>query len=175
MREREEPAPSAKGDPAARAAGREAAARAAPPPVPATERRPARSEEPRRKGRDRPEVARESPIEIEGVRLTHPDRVLFPVTGTTKEDLARYYVAIAPWILPHLRGRPTTLVRCPDGLAGDCFYQKHAGYWAPPALRRVRIQEAKKVGEYLVVDDVRGLVESRAARHPRDPHVELQR
>jgi bifunctional non-homologous end joining protein LigD len=67
-------------------------------------------------------------------------------------------VSIADWILPHLRGRPMTLVRCPDGLGGECFYQKHAGQWAPPSLRRVQIQEKRKVGEYLVADDLPGLV-----------------
>jgi bifunctional non-homologous end joining protein LigD len=61
-------------------------------------------------------------------------------------------------MLPHLRGRPTSLVRCPEGMSQECFYQKHVGTWAPPALRRVRIQEKKKVGEYLVVEDLPGLI-----------------
>jgi bifunctional non-homologous end joining protein LigD len=98
------------------------------------------------------------PVVVEGVELTHPDRVLYPEPGLTKQDLAAFYVEIAGWILPHLVGRPTTLVRCPEGLAGKCFYQKHTGYWAPASLRRIRIQEKTKVGEYLVVDDLAGLV-----------------
>jgi len=102
--------------------------------------------------------AKTSDVEVEGVRLTHPDRMLYPDIGITKLDLARFYVSIADWILPHLQGRPTTLVRCPDGLGKPCFYQKHTGTWAPPSLRRVPIQEQKKVGEYLVVDDLPGLV-----------------
>jgi bifunctional non-homologous end joining protein LigD len=97
-------------------------------------------------------------VEVEGVRLTHPDRVLFPEMGVTKLDLARFYVGIADWIVPHLKGRPTTLVRCPDGLGQPCFYQKHTGLWAPESLRRVKIQEQKKVGEYLIADDLPGLV-----------------
>jgi bifunctional non-homologous end joining protein LigD len=72
--------------------------------------------------------------------------------------VARYYETIADWILPHVEGRPTTLVRCPEGLSEPCFYQKHTGWWAPEALRRVKIQEKTKVGEYLVVDDLPGLV-----------------
>jgi bifunctional non-homologous end joining protein LigD len=97
-------------------------------------------------------------IEVAGVRITHPDRVVYPPQGITKLDLARFYESIADWILPHLRGRPTSLVRCPEGLAQECFYQKHVGVWAPAALRRVRIREKKKVGEYLVVEDLPGLI-----------------
>jgi bifunctional non-homologous end joining protein LigD len=96
--------------------------------------------------------------DVAGVRVTHPDRVVYPEPGLTKLDLARYYESIADWILPHLKDRPTTLVRCPDGLSGPCFYQKHTGAWAPEPLRRVKIQEQKKVGEYLVADDGGGLV-----------------
>jgi bifunctional non-homologous end joining protein LigD len=99
-----------------------------------------------------------SPVEVAGIRITHPDRVLYPPQGITKIDLARFYESIADWILPHLRGRPTSLVRCPEGIAQECFYQKHVGTWAPAALRRVRIQEKKKVGEYLVVEDLPGLI-----------------
>lgn len=96
--------------------------------------------------------------EIAGVRITHPDRVIYPLQGVTKRDLARFYETIADWILPQVRGRPTSLVRCPEGIAKGCFYQKHVGVWAPAALRRVRIQEKRKVGEYLVVEDLAGLI-----------------
>jgi bifunctional non-homologous end joining protein LigD len=95
---------------------------------------------------------------VAGVRITHADRVVYPEQGVTKGALARYYATIAPHMLPHLRDRPAVLVRCPDGLAGECFYQKHAGPWAPPSLRRIRIREKTKTGEYLVVEDVAGLV-----------------
>jgi bifunctional non-homologous end joining protein LigD len=96
--------------------------------------------------------------QVAGVRLTHPDRVLYPVQGITKRDLAHYYESIADWILPHLEGRPLTLVRCPEGAEKECFYMKHSGVWAPPALRRVFIKEKTKQGEYLVVDDLAGLI-----------------
>ena len=92
-----------------------------------------------------------------GVRLTHPDRVVFPKPRTTKLDVARYYKAVAEWILPHLAGRPTTLVRCPDGIDGECFYQRHAGPGAASgALRRVKIRGQKRDG--LVVDSLAGLI-----------------
>ena len=92
------------------------------------------------------------------VRLTHADRVLFPKLGTTKLDLARYYVSIADHIVPHLRGRPLTLVRCPDGPGRGCVYLRHSKVWGPAALRRVRIQEKTKIGEYLVADDIAAVV-----------------
>jgi bifunctional non-homologous end joining protein LigD len=97
-------------------------------------------------------------IVVAGVRISHADRVVYPDQGVTKGALARYYAAIADRILPELRERPAVLVRCPDGLSGECFYQKHAGPWAPPSLRRIRIREKTKTGEYLVIDDVTGLV-----------------
>jgi bifunctional non-homologous end joining protein LigD len=92
------------------------------------------------------------------VRISHPDRVVYPEQGVTKVALARYYEAIAGHIQPHLRSRPAVLVRCPEGIDHECFYQKHAGDWAPPSLRRVRIREKTKTGDYLVVEDVAGLV-----------------
>ena len=95
---------------------------------------------------------------VAGVRLTHADRILYPRLGTTKLDLARFYESIAEWIIPHLKDRPTTLVRCPEGVDKACFYQKHTGYWAPESLRRVKIQEKRKVGEYLVVDSLASLI-----------------
>jgi bifunctional non-homologous end joining protein LigD len=95
---------------------------------------------------------------VAGVRISHQDRVVYPEQGITKGALARYYAAIAEHILPHLRSRPAVLVRCPDGLGQECFYQKHPGSWAPSSLRRVRIREKSKADEYLVVEDVSGLV-----------------
>jgi bifunctional non-homologous end joining protein LigD len=95
---------------------------------------------------------------VADVPLTHADRVLYPDPGLTKLDLARFYESIADWILPHLQGRPTTLVRCPEGLGKACFYQKHVGGWSHEALRRVKIRERTKVSEYLIVDDLTGLI-----------------
>jgi bifunctional non-homologous end joining protein LigD len=92
------------------------------------------------------------------VRISHPDRVVLPENGFTKLDLALFYQRIARWILPHLAGRPLTLLRCPDGAGPSCFFMRHAKVWTWPALRRVEIREKHKIGEYLVCDDVRGLV-----------------
>jgi bifunctional non-homologous end joining protein LigD len=95
---------------------------------------------------------------VGGVTITHPERIVYPDQGLTKLELAQFYASVAEWILPHLRGRPTALVRCPEGLRKACFYQKHSGSWAHEALRRVQIQERHKVGEYLIVDNLAGLI-----------------
>ena len=96
---------------------------------------------------------------VAGIRITHPDRVLDP-TGLTKMELARYYEAIGETMLPHVRGRPLTLVRWAEGreVEKGGVYLRHARAWGPPALRRVRIREKTKVGEYLVADTVAALV-----------------
>lgn len=96
--------------------------------------------------------------EIAGVTLTHPDRVLYADQGLTKRDLAAYYLDVADAMLPHLSGRPLSLVRCPDGHGKACFYQKHPGHSAPAALRRIRISEGSGTNEYVIVDDAAGLV-----------------
>jgi bifunctional non-homologous end joining protein LigD len=98
----------------------------------------------------------EEVVDLLGVRLTHPDRVYYPDLGFTKLDLALYYVTIADAILPHLEGRPLTLLRCPDGLGGEAFFQKHPGFWTPPQVRRLAV--TGETEEYLFVDSVPGLV-----------------
>jgi bifunctional non-homologous end joining protein LigD len=97
-------------------------------------------------------------IEVAGVRITNPQRVVYPELGLTKADLARYYARVADAILPHLRGRPLTLFHCPEGLAGECRFMKHSKVWAPEAVRRISIREKTKTGEYLVVDDLAALL-----------------
>ncbi len=95
---------------------------------------------------------------IEGVRLTHPERVLYPDQGITKLDLAHYYTAIAEWALPHLAHRPLSLVRCPEGQGNPCFFQKHLSAGVPDQLARVEIPEQTGSETYLVVEDLAGLV-----------------
>ncbi len=96
--------------------------------------------------------------QVAGITLSNPDRVLYPEMGLTKLDLARYYESIAAWIMPHLEGRPLTLVRCPGGRQGQCFYQKHLSDSLPAAVRGVMIAEKTGQDEYVVVDDLPGLV-----------------
>ncbi len=105
-----------------------------------------------------PSVAK-GETEVAGVRLSHPDRVLYPEQGVTKLDLARYYQAVEEWILPHVAKRPLTLVRCPEGRKKACFYQKHFRDGMPSSIRSVPIHEEGGTPEpYLYVDDLAGLV-----------------
>src|SRR5262245_64751080 len=111
--------------------------------------------------RSRPQSVRSHASEsstVLGVRISHPDRVIYPDLGISKIQLAEYYEQIGDWILPHVAGRPLTLVHCPAGLAAPCNYLKHAKAWGPNALRRVQIQEKTKVGEYLVADTIEAVV-----------------
>jgi bifunctional non-homologous end joining protein LigD len=98
-------------------------------------------------------------VRVAGVELSNPDRVLYPEQGLTKQDLARYYEAISPWMLPHVAGRPFSLVRCPGGRQKACFYQKHWGGRLPPAVQTVDIEEGKGgVRGYTVIYEAAGLV-----------------
>jgi bifunctional non-homologous end joining protein LigD len=99
--------------------------------------------------------SRKKEVEIAGVRFSNPERVLYPEQGVTKEELGIYYARIADWILPHLKDRPLTLVRCPEGRAKQCFYQKHIGEHVPPAVRRIDVGDPEPYG---VVDSLEGLL-----------------
>jgi len=68
------------------------------------------------------------------LHLTHPDRVIDPSSGATKRQIAEYYAEVADWILPHLTQRPVALVRAPDGLTGELFFQKNAGQLRIPNI-----------------------------------------
>src|SRR5436305_9197286 len=78
-------------------------------------------------------------VMVAGVRVTHPDRVLFEEMGLTKEALARYYESVADWMLPELKERPLSLVRCPQGPGEGCFYQKNIDEKFPAAIERVPV------------------------------------
>src|SRR5687768_17835368 len=86
-----------------------------------------------------------------GIRISNPDRVVYPDLGLTKIDLVRYYDRMAERMLPHVQDRPLTLVHCPEGLQAPCNYMRHRRVWGPNVLKRVTIKEKTKVGEYLAV------------------------
>lgn len=101
--------------------------------------------------------ARAGALSIAGIPISSPDRLLFPKTGITKLEMLRYYEAVGPRMLPHLRGRPLTLKQCaPD--VDHCRYLRHSGERAPTHVRVVRIPEQKKTGDYMVIDDLPGLI-----------------
>jgi bifunctional non-homologous end joining protein LigD len=93
-----------------------------------------------------------------GVRMTSPNKVLYPEQGITKLELANYYRTIADWVLPHIADRPLVLVRCPEGRGKECFYQKHPAAGTPDTLRQVMIREKTKAEPYVFADDVDALI-----------------
>ena len=93
---------------------------------------------------------------VEGVRLSNPDKVLYPEQGITKSDLADHYVAVAERMLPHVARRPITMVRCPTGRQKKCFYQRHAGSGVPEQIERVTVPDFDD--PYLFIRDLPGLI-----------------
>jgi len=92
------------------------------------------------------------------VPLSHPDKVLFPRDGVTKADLARYYADVADRMLPWLGDRPITMVRYPDGLDGQRFFQKNAPSYFPGWIRRVRVGKEGGEVEHVLCDKPATLV-----------------
>jgi len=105
-----------------------------------------------------PKAAEHEEDEIEGVHITHPDRVLFADHDVTKRELIDYYISVADRMLPHIVGRPLALVRCPQGSEKQCFYQKHANPGWPDQLHKIRIQEKSGADDYLYVEDIAGVI-----------------
>jgi bifunctional non-homologous end joining protein LigD len=90
------------------------------------------------------------------VKLTNPGRLLWPEQGITKQGLAEFYAEIAPWILPHIAGRPLSLVRCPEGVGKDCFFQKHRWAGIGAGVRQVPVPGDEQ--PMLAIDDLAGLL-----------------
>ena len=90
--------------------------------------------------------------------LSHPDRVYFPDAGLTKAGYRDYLLGVADRLLPHIANRPLSLLRCPDGIGEDCFFQKHYTKGLPDGFRSVDIEEKDGGREpYLYIDDEAGL------------------
>ena len=85
----------------------------------------------------------DEPLPHPPIRLTHPDKIIDPLSSLTKQALADYYFAIAPWMLPHIAGRPLSIVRCPEGSSSQCFFQKHVNATLPPGIGSVMVTDKK--------------------------------
>ena len=92
---------------------------------------------------------------VAGVLITNPDKILYPEARLSKRDLALYYAAVEDWMLPHLRDRPLTLLRCPNGWDKKCFYQKNADDSVSDAISRVRVDGGSV---YMMADSVTAIV-----------------
>ncbi len=96
--------------------------------------------------------------EIEGVRVSHPGRVIYPDTEITKLDLAEYYAAVQHRILPFIAERPLSMLRCPEGISGQCFFQRHIAREQSPYLFDTGIPVKGRNEDYLMIKDVKGLI-----------------
>jgi bifunctional non-homologous end joining protein LigD len=110
------------------------------------------------------EVVRELPQPIaaappDNIKISNPERVLWPEAGVTKQELVDYYRAVGPLMAMWAANRPLSLVRCPQGRAKKCFFQKHNTATFGPQVRQVEIEEKKgEIVDYVYVEDVAGLI-----------------
>jgi bifunctional non-homologous end joining protein LigD len=93
------------------------------------------------------------------VVITHPERVVYPGAGISKGEVADYYRAIAPWLLQEVAGRPLSLLRCPDGAGGECFFQKHNNRALGQHVHAIALKQKSGTEDYLYIDDLAGLLE----------------
>jgi DNA ligase D len=104
-----------------------------------------------------PRRRRISDADLASVTITNPERRLFGRSGATKLDVAVYYAAIGDLMLPHLLGRPVSLVRCPTGKPGDCFFQRHAFTGMPASVATFPSRNSEgETRTYLAIEDARG-------------------
>jgi len=95
---------------------------------------------------------------VHGVKITHPERIIYPTLNFSKLDLARYYDSVGERIVPQLAGRPLTLVRCPDGVGKECFYQRHLAMGASPGEVKTFKRLRSSKGYYIYIDSHSALI-----------------
>ncbi|MDP9038870.1 MAG: DNA ligase D [Acidobacteriota bacterium] len=149
-RETSAPTPKAARAPTQRGVPRPSSARAGATPARVP---PSSTASPSTTGETKRSVAA-APLEHPPIRLTHPSKILDPETNLTKQQLADYYWAVAPRMLPHVTGRPLSLVRCPEGASNPCFFQKHVNHMLPKGIGSVPVADKKGVVEpYITLND----------------------
>ncbi len=102
--------------------------------------------------------AKAGDIQVAGVPLTHPERVLWEDQGLTKQELAEFYLDIGEWLLPHLINRPLTLIRCPGGTEKKCFVQRHSWAGMSDFIHCTTIPDNSGTQEALTVTDIQGVI-----------------
>ena len=96
----------------------------------------------------------------DAVRITHPERIVFPGTSYSKGDVAAYYASVMEWFLPEVARRPLSVIRCPDGAGAGCFFQKHHADKLGAHVASILLKEKGGGSDrYLYVDDARGVLE----------------
>ena len=96
---------------------------------------------------------------LEGITITHPERVISDTGHVTKGELAEYHAAVAPYMLPRLLRHPLSLLRCPSGIGNQCFYQRNPGKGLGADVKPFKFKHKGKNYEYLYIEDVKGLIE----------------
>ena len=94
---------------------------------------------------------------LEGITITHPERVISDTGHVTKGELAEYHAAVAPYMLPRLLRHPLSLLRCPSGIGNQCFYQRNPGKGLGADVKPFKFRHKGKSYEYLYIEDVKGL------------------
>jgi bifunctional non-homologous end joining protein LigD len=111
---------------------------------------------------------------VSAVEITHPDKVLFPDDGITKEDVATYYERVSEWMLPHIEFRPISMQRFPDGIGRKGFFHKDIPDYFPAWIRRVEVPKSGGSVTHVVTRDVDTLVYL-VGQNTITPHVWLSR
>jgi len=96
--------------------------------------------------------------EVAGIRISHPDRVIFPALGITKRQLAEYYDSIAGRMLPYIVNRPISMLRCPEGLSDTCFFQRHIGHGGMKHVYDTGVKVKDRDEDYIMIRDREGLI-----------------
>jgi len=109
--------------------------------------------------RKTPVKSKDATLELMGVRISHPERVIDAATGLTKGELAAYYAELAPYVLRSIANHPVTLIRCPDGIGGEMFYQRNPGRGLGPDVCPLKWHYKDKDYEYLYIRGPSGLLE----------------
>jgi bifunctional non-homologous end joining protein LigD len=114
------------------------------------EKKPAPAAKTTRRGKDT--------VAVGGVAISHPDRIIYPEEGLTKLQLAEYYLDIADRILPHIKERPLSMVRCPEGSGEPCFFQRHIARGQSASLHEAPVTVKDRTEIYLMIKDLEGLL-----------------
>ncbi len=109
--------------------------------------------------RETPEDSMDEAPTVAGTAISNPGREVFPQAGCTKLDVARHYERVGERMAEIVKDRPLSIVRCPEGLSKQCFFQKHAGQGLPDAMGTVAVEEKDgETADYIALSDTAGLV-----------------